>query len=174
VRSGEPRATTEGISAPQQRILDSLAVLEQLGLAPSPKVQVALFASASPTSSSYANNLGALRSGGFISYPSGGRLALTDEGRKIANAAAAPSTVEDMHAYVAQLLSRPQWEIVRVLIEAYPNALAKDDVAQRAGASATSSSFANNLGALRSLGLIDYPEPGQASATPVLFLEGSR
>jgi hypothetical protein len=40
-----------------------------------------------------------------------------------------------------------------------------------AGASVTSSSFTNNLGSLRSLGLIDYPQPGQVVALPVLFLE---
>ena len=32
--------------------------------------------------------------------------------------------------------------------------------------------YFNNLGALRSLGLIDYPEPGYMKAEPVLFLEG--
>ena len=32
--------------------------------------------------------------------------------------------------------------------------------------------YFNNLGALRSLGLIDYPEPGYVKAEPVLFLEG--
>jgi hypothetical protein len=37
------------------------------------------------------------------------------------------------------------------------------------GNSATSSGFANNLGALRSLGLIDYPQRGQVMATDLLF-----
>jgi hypothetical protein len=34
--------------------------------------------------------------------------------------------------------------------------------------------LANNLGRLRSLGLIDYPRPGQVVALPVLFLEAGR
>lgn len=38
----------------------------------------------------------------------------------------------------------------------------------------TSSGFTNNLGRLRSLGLIDYPQPRQVVATPVLFLDGER
>jgi hypothetical protein len=29
----------------------------------------------------------------------------------------------------------------------------------------------NNLGSLRSLGLLDYPQPGHAAAQSVLFLE---
>lgn len=34
-----------------------------------------------------------------------------------------------------------------------------------------SSGYTNNLGALRSLGLVDYPRPGRVVALPVLFLE---
>jgi hypothetical protein len=50
-------------------------------------------------------------------------------------------------------------------------AYAKDELAQLAGQSPTSSGYTNNLGSLRSLGLIDYPTPGYAVALPVLFLE---
>lgn len=170
--AGGPAARTEGITGPQQRILDALAVLEQLGLSPASKVQLALFAHASPTSSAYANNLGALRSSAHIEYPRGGFVGLTDGGRALANAAAAPSTVEDLHHYVERLVSGPQWRIVRALIDAYPSAIAKEDLAAAAEASVTSSAFANNLGALRSLGLIDYPAPGHVAALPVLFMEG--
>lgn len=170
--AGGPVARTEGITGPQQRILDALAVLEQLGLSPASKVQLALFAHASPSSSAYANNLGALRSSAHIEYPRGGFVGLTDGGRAIANAAAAPSTVEDLHRFVERLVSGPQWRILRALIDAYPSAIAKEDLAAAAEASATSSAFANNLGALRSLGLIDYPAPGHVAALPVLFMEG--
>lgn len=171
-RAGGPAAHTEGITGPQQRILDALAVLEQLGLSPASKVQLALFAHASPSSSAYANNLGALRSAAHIEYPRGGFVGLTDGGRAIANAAAAPSTVDELHRFVERLVSGPQWRILRALIDAYPYAIAKEDLAAAAEASATSSAFANNLGALRSLGLIDYPRPGRVAALPVLFMEG--
>lgn len=170
--AGGLAARAEGITGPQQRILDALAVLEQLGLSPASKVQLALFAHASPSSSAYANNLGALRSSAHIEYPRGGFVGLTDGGRALANAAAAPSTVEDLHHYVERLVSGPQWRIVRALIDAYPSAIAKEDLAAAAEASVTSSAFANNLGALRSLGLIDYPAPGHVAALPVLFMEG--
>lgn len=169
-----PRAPTAGLSGPQQRILDALAVLEQVGLSPAGKVQLALFAHASPTSSSYSNNLGALRSAGLIEYPRGGVVGLTDAGRSCANAAAAPSTVAELHRFVESLVSGPQWRILRALIDAYPSAIAKEDLAAAADASATSSSFSNNLGALRSLGFLDYPAPGHVVALPVLFLEGPR
>jgi hypothetical protein len=67
----------------------------------------------------------------------------------------------------------PRWKLIEPLIEVYPGELAKAALADRAGASPTSSSFTNNLGSLRTLGLIDYPRQGTVRAEPVLFLETS-
>lgn len=161
----------EGVSGPQQRILDALAWLESIGIQRADRVQLALLADASPSSSAYANNLGTLRSNGFIDYPAGGVVALTKQGQKAANAPARPPTVEDLHRTLREKLSAPQWRILECLIEVYPRQLAKDDLAGAAEASLTSSAYANNLGTLRSLGLIDYPERGHVVAKPVLFLE---
>lgn len=49
---------------------------------------------------------------------------------------------------------------------------AAEALAELAEASATSSACTNNLGAMRSLKLIDYPTPRQVAATPLLFPEG--
>lgn len=163
-----------GRRSPKERILDALAFLEQIGIAGADKTQVAFLADASPSSSSYANNLGALRTEGLVEYPSAGRVCLTHEGRRQAIPGAAPKTVAELHGLVRAKLSGPQWRILEALIGVYPASLTKDQVADMAGASPVSSSYANNLGALRSLGLIDYPQPGSVVALPVLFLEGRR
>ena len=63
-------------------------------------------------------------------------------------------------------------KILRVLIEKYPSAIDRDDLADAVGMSRTSGGYFNYLGALRSLGVVDYPAPGQVVAKPVLFLEG--
>jgi uncharacterized protein len=175
-----PGATpAEGVSGPQQRILNALAHLEAIGLRDASRAQVALFAEASPTSSTFTNNLGALKNEKqiypwppLVTYPSGGRVALTAEGRALANAAAAPQTVEEMHRYVYQLVNGPQGRILQELIRAYPEPLPRDELAARAGASPTSSTFTNNLGTLRSLKLIDK-QPGVVTALPILFLEAA-
>jgi hypothetical protein len=65
-----------------------------------------------------------------------------------------------------------KWRIVEELIGAYPKALAKDTLAERIGVSPTSGGYFNNLGSLRSLGLLDYPRPSEVVASPVLFLNG--
>lgn len=158
----------------QQRILDALAMLEQIGLPTADKTQLALFAGTKPTSGGYKNNLGALRNqGGLIEYPSPGTVQLTEAGRAVADAGAAPGTTDELHALVRGLVPPAQWTIVDTLIASYPDALSREEVADRVGAPVTSGGFKNNLGRLRSLGLIDYPVSGLVAALPVLFLEAA-
>jgi hypothetical protein len=157
----------------QMRILNALAMLEVIGVRAADKTQLALFANASPKSSGYTNNLGSLRSAGLIDYPAGGTAALTDAGRAHADASAAPGTVEELHAYVRSLVGPGRARLLDQLIAAYPDAIAKPELAELAGVSASSSGYTNNLGSLRSLGLIDYPAPGYVAALPVLFLDAA-
>lgn len=159
------------ISSSQQRILNALAWLESIGLSPIVKKQVALMAEQSPTSGGFFNNLGTLRSAGLIDYPSQGFVALTDMGRAIAVVENVPTTSEDLQQQVCSMVSGSQAAILKELIVNYPDALAKNALAERVGQSPTSGGYFNNLGRLRSLGLIDYPQQGYAAASSVLFLE---
>jgi hypothetical protein len=172
VQKNEPfTVSTEGLSRPQQRILNTLATFELLGKSSANKSNVAVFSDASPTSSSFQNNLGALRSLGLIDYPTGGSVALTDGGRAVATADASFSTLDELHQAWYAKLSGPQSRILQALIPSHPDAIDKIELAEKAGASATSSSYGNNLGTLRSLGLIDY-RSGGVFATDLLFPEG--
>ncbi|MCC6192245.1 MAG: hypothetical protein IT318_24705 [Anaerolineales bacterium] len=132
---------------------------------------MALLAGASPNSSAYTNNLGALRTAELIDYPTPGALALTQAGRGQAHAPDRAPTSEDLQGRILQHVSRPQGAILRVLLAAYPDAISREALALDAEASPTSSAYTNNLGALRTLGLIDYPAPGQVVALPVLFID---
>lgn len=156
----------------QQKILNGLAFLHGIGLAEADKTQLALIVGVSPTSGGYFNNLGSMRSAGLIEYPSGGTVALTGDGQALASTDGVPSTTEDLHRAIAAKLPPAKWKIVEALIAAYPDSLTKDQLAETIGVSATSGGYFNNLGSLRSLGLVDYPIPGHAIAQPVLFLEG--
>jgi len=75
---GVKAATGESISRPQQRILDTLATFESLGINSPQKAHVAVFSNASPTSGSFANNLGRLRSLGLIDYRPAGYVVATE------------------------------------------------------------------------------------------------
>jgi hypothetical protein len=158
------------VTPPKQRILNGLAFLQGIGVSPADKTQLALLVGASPTSGGYFNNLGSLRSDGLIDYPTGGTVALTDSGEAMASTDGVPATTTELHEAIRRKLPPAKWRILEVLIEAYPGTVSKDELAERVGASPTSGGYFNNLGSLRSLGLIDYPQPGTAAALPVLFL----
>jgi hypothetical protein len=160
------------VSAPRQRILDALAWLESVGIDQASRVQLAVLADQSPKSSGYTNNLGALRTGGLIDYPAMGAVALTDGGRAAARTPDRLPTTDDLHRTLETKLSAPQWRILRALIEVYPREMTRQQLAEASDQSPSSSGYTNNLGALRSLGFIDYPGTGRVAAQPVLFLEG--
>jgi biotin operon repressor len=119
----------------------------------------------------YFNNLGKLRSAGLIEYPQPDRVTLTEHGRALAAPPQALSQ-DQMQEALCRRVGPAKAAILRALIEVYPKALAKDALAERLGVSRTSGGYFNNLGALRTLGVIDYPAPGTVQALPVLFLEG--
>lgn len=168
-RADNPPA--EGLSGPQQRILDALAWLASLGSAVADRPRIAWLADASPNSSGFQNNLGSLSTRGLVRYPYPGKVELTVEGRAAANKPDRPPTNAALHASIEAKLPGPQWAIVSELIAAYPNPLGRETLATQCGVSANSSGYQNNLGALRSLGLIDYPVKGQVVALPILFVE---
>lgn len=164
-----PAAVAEGVNAAQQRILDVLAQLEAYGIEAADKAMVAAHAGVSPTSGGYFNNLGRLRSGGLVEYPAGGTVALTEAGRQKANPPAKAPTLEDLHESWYRILPAAQATILRAAVAAYPGAIPKDELADQVGVSRTSGGYFNNLGRLRTLGAIDYPQRGTVRATDILF-----
>ncbi|MDB4915653.1 MAG: hypothetical protein JWM95_3297 [Gemmatimonadetes bacterium] len=162
----------EPISAPQQRILNTLALFKEMGSYPVNKSNVAVFSEASPTSSSFANNLGRLRTLGLIDYPEGGVVALTTAGETVASVITSIASLKELRAAWSAVLPAPQSRLIEILADRHPSSLDRNALADLAGASSTSSSYANNLGALRSLGLIDYGRDRSVHATNLLFPEG--
>jgi len=169
---GEPPAPA--LTRPQRDILDALAWLERFQPS-TERTLLALMADASPRSSAYLNNLGALRTAGLVQYPEPKHIALTPSGREHANPTSnMPRNSQQLQAQLCVKLPAPQARILQALIATYPAPIDRTKLADRAEASATSSAFANNLGALRSLGVVDYPKKGQVVALPCLFLPGGR
>ncbi len=160
-----------GLGRSQQRILDCLAWLESVGVAPVHRVQLAGFAGQSPRGGGFGNNLGALRSAGLLDYPASGMVALTDAGRAAALPPDVPPTSEALQEQVCAMVTASQAAILRALIATHPKPLGRQELAEQVGQSATGGGFGNNLGRLRTLGWIDYPRQGLVVALPVLFLE---
>ena len=165
-------ATTEGLTPAKQKILNGLAFLHGIGVPSADKTQLALIVGVSPTSGGYFNNLGNLRNAdGLIDYPDKGTVALTSAGEALASTDGVPATTAELHEAIRAKLPAAKWKIVEALIAVYPNAMTKDALAEQIGVSPTSGGYFNNLGSLRSLGLITYPRKSEVAALPVLFLE---
>jgi hypothetical protein len=159
------------LSRSQKAILRAIGEFEVIGRAQISKSWIAARAGASYTSSAYGNNLGYLKSNGYVVYPGPGQAALTDKGRGAAGEIEPPATSEEMLQSCLKLLSSSQQSILKVLYEKHPEPVDKSELAGMAGASATSSAFGNNLGALRSAGMIEYPSAGMAKCADWLFLD---
>lgn len=164
-----PGPVAAGVTAPQQRVLDSLAALRAFGLAEPEKETLAAHAGVPHTSGGYRNNLSALRTAGLIEYPSPGTAALTDAGVEKANAPSKAPTLADLHEAWLRIVTNPQRAILAELIGVWPAAVNKEDLARRVGVPASSGGYRNNLSRLRTMRALDYPTPGSARAAAVLF-----
>ena len=104
----------------------------------------------------------------LVEYPAGGMIALTNAGREVARIENPPTSNADLHERIYSVLNPAEGKILRPIIDAFIQ-VRKADVAAVSGYSETSSNFVKILGKLRTLGLIDYPEPGYVRATSILF-----
>lgn len=168
-KPARPAVTTEGVGKSQQKLLDSLAWLESKGIYPAPKNTLAAVAHVSPTSGGYFNNLGSLRSSGLIDYPTPGAVGFTDEGRAIANAPEDDGS--EVHEHWLKIVSAPQAAILNALIKRHPETIQKDELAREINVRETSGGYFNNLGSLRTLGAIDYPQKGFVGLTRYVMPE---
>jgi uncharacterized protein DUF87 len=167
---GKPSAVqVEGITNPMQRILDAIAWLESIGIENPKQVAVAFLANYSYGGGAYNNPRGALRSAGLVEYV-GDSIRLTEEGRQVANFPDVPLTAEELQRHVMSVLPGPHQKILKVLLDRYPSPISKDECASLAGY-APGGAFNNPMGRLRSMGLVDYPQPGYVVAESLLFLE---
>jgi hypothetical protein len=164
----ESRETPE-LTGPQRRILDALAWWRAFGIETPTSEQVGFVAGYAPGSGNFNNLKGGLRSVGLIDYPARGRMSLTDAGAVVAEQPGIAVTREAFHARVRAKLGAPQLRLLEPALAVYPNSLSTDDVAAAAGYAAGSGNFNNLRGSLRTIGLIDYPSPGQVRAADWLF-----
>lgn len=169
-----PVAPTGDLSGPEQRILDATAWLEVTNQEQAQEqAAVAFLAGYTVGGGAFNNPRGRLHSRGLIEYR-GGALALTDAGRALAAVPAAALTSAELHERVLARLPGPEARILRVLLDAFPQAVENDDLARRAGYEPGGGAFNNPRGRLRSLGLVTYPQKGVVAASSVLFPEVRR
>lgn len=163
-----------GITGPMQRILDSIAWWNAIGVASPTNVQVATKARYSAKGSAYTTPRSRLSGKGLIEYTGGGGVELTDEGRALASNPGSPTGTELRALVMGSLKSGPMQRILEPLLESYPNALSNKDLATAANYSPEGSAFTTPRSRLSGLGLIEYPTQGMVKAADFLFPELSR
>ncbi len=153
------------------RLLRALARFESLGLREVRKGYVAALAGRSPTSSTTTKGFRALRDDGLVEYPSDGLVAMTPVGRDRApdpgRHALEPADL--IEAWRRAVLDDYDRALFDALIGAFPKALARADLAERTGKSATSSTFVKSLRKMRDFGIVEYGGVG-VRASERLFL----
>lgn len=157
----------EGINSREQRILDAIAWLESIDAQCTPPAIA--FVAGYVVSGNFNNLKGGLRTRGLISYPTPGTIALTSEGRVAARPPESTPTQEELHNKIRQVLGDRFFKILQPVIDAYPNDMSVQELAQASGYE-ISGNFNNMKGKLKTLGLIDYPSPGRVKAEPFLFI----
>jgi len=160
-----------GLSGPEQRILDAIAWLESIGVDEPEQPAVAFLAGYAYGAGSYNNPRGKLRQSGHVEYLAGNRIRLTDSGRALAKAPSAPASTRELHERILAKLPGPEQRVLQPLLSAYPQPMDSTDLAHAAGYTPGAGAFNNPRGRLRTLGLIDYPTPGQCVARALLFPE---
>jgi hypothetical protein len=167
------RVSDVAISKAHQKVLDAIALFERLGLSPVKRINAAFFAGY--TENGHFNNLvGTLKTAGLLDYPVGGFVSLTEEGRAIADPDANPiQSHEDLINTWLTKLSGSESKILRILVERFPEAIPRSELAPLAGYT-ENGHFNNLVGHLKTLGVASYPMGGYVAATDVLFPAGLR
>lgn len=153
-------AGDRNLSAPQLRILGVLAFFKTMEILDVPRTWVAPLSGVSHTSGGYGNNLGRLRSLGHIDYRLPGTMFITPEGEALAGEPEALSPEEILFRCKASVTG-PQALILTSLRGVFPGDYSRDDLAAMVAVSPSSGGYGNNLGALRSAGMIRYTSPGR-------------
>lgn len=128
------------------------------------KVQVALLAGYAHDGGGFNNALGRLRTLGFIAGASE-KLQVTQDGDRAAGDVEPLPFGRELQTYWMGKVGKAERLALGALVEAFPQALTKEAIAEKAGYAVDGGGFNNALGRLRSLELIEGKGELRASAT---------
>lgn len=164
-----PRNSNGSLGPSHQRVINALDWLAGLGVAQPQRAQIAVLAGMTPNSGYYERVVGELKTSGLVVYPAPGLLALTSDGQGKAQTSGMPKTNEDVHADALRRLGPSHQRVLTCLLNSYPDAKLRDDVAEFAAMTPGSGYYERVVGELKTLGFVTYPRPGYLRAADILF-----
>lgn len=161
------------LSGVARKILAALAELEACRISEPPRVFVAMLSGyGNVKSAGFVKAISGLSSSDLVSYPSSGTVALTDLGRENVNHPSRPATTDELQNRVFGVLGGIKATTLETLVNAYPAAMERADLAERCGyTNVKSAGFVKAISTLSSLGLVEYPDRGTIKAKAFLFLQ---
>jgi hypothetical protein len=179
VRTVTPRASSREVSdttigGTPQRMVNALRFLETVGTSSATRQAIAGLVGISWDTGTFRTYLSQLRAASYIEDYADGRVALTDAGRAISSDEGLPSTRAELHrAWLSKLGGTPA-NMLRILLERYPDDVDRAELGAACGIDATTGTFRTYLSQLRSPGLITDESRTTVRAADALFPEGLR
>jgi len=158
IKPAEPLKMNGDFTGPQKRILVALGELLSIGKNAPPKEMVAAWASYSVNGSAFTNPLSALKTCAAVHYPQPGHVALTIAGQVDIGAPLPTPTRDEILHRIQDICTGPEWKIFQATLSG--EALTRSELAEKSGYSEGGSAFTNPLSALKTKGLVTYPQQG--------------
>lgn len=153
VQTPEAPAVDVELTNPRLTILRALRELMHIDIDVPSREQLAGWLGIKVTGS-FRNNLGALRTGGYVNYEGDGVL-INKEGLRVAPPPAVEVTHKAIFEHVLRAVTGPQGEILKIVHSKHPEWMTREELAAALGIAVTGS-FRNNLGRLHSAKMLDY------------------
>ncbi len=168
--TAERREPTEGVTRPQQKVLDALAWWLALGKESPTVSMIAVVCGWRPSSTSTSNRVSELVTAGYVARNGPGTASLTGSGRSLVDIPEIGSQ-DELHRSVRGVLTAPQIRAFDVMIAHYPEEISVKTVANEVGWEETSTSTSNRLSELCTMDIVTRPKPGIVRAADWLFVE---
>jgi hypothetical protein len=162
-----PAQAEGGIPGPHQKILNSLAWWESVGVAAPTAAQVAFVAGYSPGTGTMNTYFGAMVSAGLI-VRDRGIVQLTPDGHKHAQRPQRRPTLQALHEQLRGVLDGPCGKVLDAVIARHGRPAPADEIAKDAGYSPGTGTMNTYFGRMTSLGLITRNR-GVVAPTEVVF-----
>lgn len=170
----EARATKDpgdpSLDEGEQRIMEAIAWMESIGNRAPSRSAVGFIADYTVAGGTFRRIVGGLRTRGMIDYQ-GDTIVFTDLGRAAAPKPASPGSGPKLRETVLSRLPEGEQRLLNPLIDAYPQNVTFDQLAELSQYDAAGGTFRRIRGRLRSLGIATYPVQGHARAADMLFPE---